>query len=201
MKRGGKKLDNIFWVSENLAPLVETKNKKYIGVTYINVNLLSEYPSYSLQFHGHRMNDKRSSRRNIESLRLLSYANTQNLTSYDTKYIDILTCCMEDLNNLFLYSLCHLCQSVATCDKILERGLGLLGGEAGGAGVGDQGRGLHHPVVIVHCAPELGEVISPQSISRQLFLHQAHYLHLRKVWGRGEVCKSGTVTTASLCNS
>ena len=94
-----------------------------------------------------------------------------------------------------MYSLCHLCQSVATCDKILERGLGLLGGEAGGAG--DQGRGLHHPVLMVH-APELGEVIRLEPIPGQLLLHQAHDLHLRQVWGRGDLCKSGTVTAASL---
>ena len=104
---------------------------------------------------------------------------------------------MEHLKNWFLYSLCHLCQAVATCDKILERGLGLLGGQAGGAGVSDQGRGLHHPVLMVN-APELGEVVSFEAIFGQLLLHQAHYLHLRQVWVRSEVCKSGTVTAASL---
>ena len=72
---------------------------------------------------------------------------------------------MEYLKTCFLYSLCHLCQSVATCDKILERGLGLLGGEAGGAGVVDQGRCLHHPVLMVH-APELGEVVRLEAATR-----------------------------------
>ena len=99
-----------------------------------------------------------------------------------------------------MYSLCHLCQSVATCDKILERGLGLLRGEAAEVSVlGCEGGGGHHPLAIVHGAPELGEVVLGQAVPGQLLLHQTHDLHLRKVRAGGEVCKSGTVTAASLC--
>ena len=69
-------------------------------------------------------------------------------------------------DNWFSYSLCHLCESVATCDKILERGLGLLRGEAGQlvSVTRCEGGGGHHPALMVHTAPELGEVILGQTV-------------------------------------
>ena len=64
--------------------------------------------------------------------------------------------------------------------------------------MGAQGRGLHHPAVMVHCAAPLGEVVSSQAVSGQSLLHQTHDLHLSVVLGRAELCNSGAVTTVAL---